>query len=105
MTTVRSALSIGLVCALSACGNKGDAPATSGAPAASASAKVSFKGVVVGIPVPAEKVAKVVDPDGVGPYAGEKGTLKGTVRMEGDPSPDSGLKVPAKCGEAVVTYG
>jgi hypothetical protein len=50
-------------------------------------------------------IAKVVNPKGEEPYKGAVGTVKGTVKMDGDPAPDSGFAIPAKCNEAIVTHG
>lgn len=84
------------------------APSASSAPRASASAsssaQVSF-GVPIGIPLDAEKVVSVVNRSHATPYAGPKGTLKGKVRMEGDPAPPTNLKFPDRCREAPATYG
>jgi hypothetical protein len=60
----------------------------------------------VAVPADPAKVAKVVNPKNQPPYSGPTGTLKGTVRMEGDPSPDSSITFPpGRCGEAAATYG
>ena len=48
---------------------------------------------------------EVVDLKDVEPYHGETGTLKGTVRIEGDPPPDTGLRFPVKCDESQAMYG
>jgi hypothetical protein len=61
---------------------------------------------VVGVPVPSESVAKVMNPKGEAPYSGPTGTLKGRVRIKGDPPPETGITVPVgKCGEAAATWG
>jgi hypothetical protein len=73
-------------------------PAGSAAPAGAAATPV-------GIPLDADKVAAVVNGKHQKPYAGPTGTLKGTVRIEGDPPPDTNLKFPAKCRESTATYG
>ena len=71
-------------------------------PPASASNRVA----ATGTPLPPEKVAAVVNPKGAAPYAGPSGTLKGTIRIKGDPPPATEHKFPAdKCGEAAATYG
>ncbi|MEP7120706.1 MAG: hypothetical protein ABJE95_07350 [Byssovorax sp.] len=110
-----------LVLSLAACGNNAS---PDGAPAASASAavpaativpvasaapapaaSVDTHGIPIGIPFPAAKVLEVVNPKGAAPYKGPTGTLKGTIRLEGDEAPAvTGLKIPSKCGEASATY-
>lgn len=85
------------------------ASASSSSPAASASvsgdpyADNPHK-VPIGIPAPAKKVLDVLNPKGEAPYAGPKGTLKGVVRVKGDPSPDSNMKISPGCTEAKVVY-
>lgn len=76
------------------------APVASAAPAASGSAP----SYATPDPIPPEKVAAVVNPKGDKPYAGPTGVLRGVIRIKGDPPPDTGLKIPAKCGEAMATY-
>jgi hypothetical protein len=91
-----------------ACGKKQQAAngaASSATPSATASAAPPQGPVPVGIPIAAEKVAKVVNPKGEQPYAGPTGRLTGVVTIEGDPPPELGYKVPRKCGEAAATYG
>ena len=56
-------------------------------------------------PLDLETVAKVVNPSGALPYSGPTGTLRGTVRIEGDAPPDSNLAFPGFCGEGAATYG
>jgi hypothetical protein len=46
-----------------------------------------------------------VDPKALEPYRGETGTLSGTVRIEGDPPPDTGLRFPPKCTGSQAMYG
>jgi hypothetical protein len=81
----------------------GSAP--SGSAAAASPSASAPKGVVVGIPVPPEKVAKEVNPNGAEPYSGPTGTIKGVVRIKGDPPPATDFSFPAGCGEAASTYG
>lgn len=66
-----------------------------------------FPGVVVGVPVDVAEIAKVVNPKGEAPYAGPTGTLRGTIRVSGDPPPDLALKYPeTDCrGEAIAVHG
>ncbi len=87
-------------------GNGTPAPAPSGSAAASGSASVEGSlGVPIGGPFPVEKVVAAVNPAHKPPYAGPKGTLKGTVRIDGDPPPDTDLKFPDKCKDSTATYG
>lgn len=120
---MKNRLALGaLVLSLAACGNSAApdaAPSASGAasaaptappPIATAtaapSASVDTHGIPIGIPYPATKILAVVNPRGAAPYKGPTGTLKGTIRMEGDEAPTvTGLKIPSKCGEASATYG
>ncbi|MFT3769993.1 MAG: hypothetical protein QM820_31585 [Minicystis sp.] len=80
------------------------ASASSAAPAPSGSAAVETYGVQVVIPGDAKRVVDAVNPKHEKPYAGPKGTLKGRVRIEGDPPPDTNLKFPPNCKEAQATY-
>lgn len=83
------------------------ASASSSSPAASASVDPYADNphkVPIGIPAPAKKVLEVLNPKGEAPYAGPKGTLKGVVRVKGDPSPDSNMKISPGCTEAKVVY-
>lgn len=81
--------------------------ASSGSASASASASAAPVDVVVGIPYPAEKVGQAVNPRNVPAYKGPTGTLRGTVRIEGDAPPDVDVSFPARpCrGEAAATHG
>jgi hypothetical protein len=91
--------------ALTGCGKDAPGPAPSGsAPAAKASAAVETYGVPIGIPGDAAKIADAVNPKHEKPYSGPKATLKGKVRIEGDPPPDTNLKFPDKCKDAQATY-
>jgi hypothetical protein len=81
-------------------GSASAAPSGSASPAGSA----NLYGVPVGIPL-GDKVVAVVNPKHQQPYAGPKGTLRGTVRIDGDPPPDSGLKFPKRCQDSEATYG
>lgn len=84
----------------------GAAPASSSNASGSASAMSSAHayGVPVGIPL-ADQVVAVVNPKHQQPYTGPKGTLRGTVRIDGDPPPDSGLRFPRRCRDSEATYG
>lgn len=95
----------------SAC-NKDAAPTstTSASPSASAIAPIASAApsapFAIGVPLPAGDIAKVVNPNNAEPYKGPTATLRGTVRIKGDPPPNTNLKFPAdKCGEAAATYG
>jgi hypothetical protein len=113
---MRSSLPLLAVLAAAAAGcGKSDptpAPATSSSTASSAArpkgtpgnAPVVVDGVMVAIPVPPEKVVTVVNPDKRAPYSGPKGTVRGKVRIDGDPPPDSGMKLSSKCKESAATY-
>jgi hypothetical protein len=87
--------------------NPGADPSTavSGAPVAPAAAGIP--GVVVGIPVAPEEVAKVVNPKTQPVYAGPTGTLRGVVHITGDPPPELKLKYPdSPCkAEAAAVHG
>src|SRR5262249_23095212 len=65
----------------------------------------STYGIPIGLPAGADKVVEAVNPLHKPPYSGPKGTLRGTVRIDGDPAPDSGLKFPQRCNDASATYG
>lgn len=97
----------------SACNNNSN---TSPQPAASTTAATPSASVAVpagppppfavGVPLPPSAVAKVVNPNNEEPYKGPTATLKGTVRIKGDPPPNTNLTFPTgKCGEAAATYG
>ncbi len=110
----RQAAILAAALVVSACqgGNSNPSP-TASAPSGSAAAGPSsaaakapgVKGVVVGIPAPPENVAKEVNPKGAEPYSGPVGTIKGVVRIKGDPPPATDFSFGASCGEAAATYG
>jgi hypothetical protein len=81
------------------------APSAAAAPASAQADAPGVKGVVVGIPVAKDKVAKEVNPKGAEPYKGPTGTIKGVVKIKGDPPPASEFSFPAGCGEAAATHG
>jgi len=82
------------------------APSAAGASAPVASVGgMAAGGVAIGVPLPAASVLKVVNPNGEPPSTRPSGTIKGTVRIEGAPPPETPQKIPAKCGEAAATYG
>ncbi len=82
-----------------------DTAVASGAPVAPAGS--SIPGVVVGVPLSPEEVAKVVNPKAQPVYAGATGTLRGVVHITGDAPPDLKLKYPdSPCkGEAAAVHG
>jgi hypothetical protein len=59
----------------------GEAGASAAAPAPSAPMSVT--------PIPADSVAKLVNPSNLPPYTGPTGSVEGTVRIDGPPSPDA----------------
>lgn len=92
--------------ALGGLGALGCDPGGSPGLVAGAEPSASPNAVVDAIPVPAEEVAKVVNPLGTPPYAGPVGTLRGHVRIVGDPPPDVAITLTKGCeGEATATYG
>jgi hypothetical protein len=85
---------------------EGAASSAAAASAAAASTPVSSAAAAAGTPVSPEVVAKVMNPKQQAPYSGPTGTLRGHVRIKGDPPPDTGHSFPVgKCGEAAATYG
>ena len=111
LRSVSGILLVGLVCGLPACKKKVPVGAKPGA-SASGGPSGSAAPALSGEPSAAERaaamraaIAKVVNPKGEEPYKGTVGAIKGTVTIEGDPPPDSGLAIPAKCNEALVTHG
>lgn len=102
MRTLPVALLVGI--SVAGCESKpGPAPAASG----SAAIVAETWGVPVGIPGEAAraKVVEALNPTHDQPYAGATGTLKGRVRIEGDPPPDTKLTFPERCKESAATYG
>src|SRR5689334_6261693 len=103
-------LSVGaLAIAAGVLGCKSGSEPTAGQPASSAaptaSAHPSSTGVVSGVPLPDDQVAKVVNPKGEPPYKGPTGTLKGVVHISGDPALPMDFTFASGCGEAAATYG
>jgi hypothetical protein len=122
LLSVASFVAFGALVALVALGCDGPAPrppvtsapsassaparSATAAPAASApAANRTVHGVPIGIPLDDEKVVSVVNRRHQAPYSGPKGTLKGKVRMEGDPAPPTNLTFPDRCRDAAATYG
>lgn len=56
-------------------------------------------------PLDPREVTAVVNGAGAPVYKGPSGRVLGKVRIEGDPPPDVSVKAPAKCREALGTYG
>jgi hypothetical protein len=82
------------------------APASSSAaapPTASAAPANSF-GAPIGAPIAVDKVMAAINPKHEPPYAGPTGTLKGKIRIDGDPPPPTRLKFPDRCKDSVVAY-
>ncbi len=76
-------------------------------PAPSLLPSAAHGSVQVGIPAPSASVEKLINPLGAKPYAGPIGTVRGLVRVTGDPAPprDASLpKLPADCPGAVDLY-
>jgi hypothetical protein len=73
-------------------------------PASSVAGPASAYGIPVGLPGPTDKIVDAVNPKHEQPYSGPRGTLKGTVRIDGDPPVDTGLKFPAHCKDSAATY-
>jgi hypothetical protein len=70
------------------------------APAASASATPKVVSAV-----PPEEIQRALNPAGDKPYSGPIGTLRGTVRVAGDPAPASDVRVPpGACDDARAFY-
>jgi hypothetical protein len=62
-------------------------------------------GVTLGGPYAVDRVVAAVNAEHKKPYVGPKGTLRGTIRIEGDAPPDTKLKFPATCTESSSTFG
>ncbi len=99
-------LTLGIAALLAGCGKSSrERSAPSAAPSDSAAAPDSNYGVPIGIPGSPDKIVSAVNPERKAPYAGPKGTLRGTIRIEGDPPPDTNLKFPARCRDSEAAYG
>ena len=81
--------------------------AATAAASGSASAAPLPPGLVVGVPYPADRIAKVVNPKSEPPYTGPTGTLRGVIKITGDAPPELPVQLPAKpCrAEAAATHG
>lgn len=75
-------------------------PATATSTAAAATATATAH---AGIPL--EEIQRTNNPKGDKPYVGPTATLKGTVRVKGDPAPTMSVSIPRGCGAAAATYG
>lgn len=106
--TPRTIALLGAAALLPACSKGPPEPgpaASSSAGATGSASSASTSATPIGIPGDPESVISVVNAKHLPPYAGPTGTLKGRVRIEGDPPPDTNLKFPEKCHEANGTYG
>lgn len=88
----------------------GSPSGSAAAPPASASASASAASTVhavVGVPIEPAEIGKVVNSKNQAPYAGPTGTLRGTIRVEGDPPPALSVKLPTGdcAGQAAATHG
>lgn len=101
-------------CALAAsagCGDSGAAGAPSGAASVSGSAVASQSASAapgpawLGIPKTQEEVEKETNKAKREPYSGPVGTLKGVVKIKGDPAPDVEWAYGTECAAAASTYG
>ncbi len=81
------------------------APASAAPVDGSAPPATGTYGVPIGIPGPTDKIVSAVNPERQAPYAGPKGTLRGVVRIDGDPPPETGLKFPDRCKDSEAAYG
>jgi len=83
----------------------GDGASAPEAAAASASGAVSDDGGVLNVtPLPAASVAAMVNPEKLPPYAGPTGSVEGTIKVTGDPSPPMQADF-SRCPAAALTYG
>lgn len=87
-----------LLATLSACKGKSDAKPAGSVPAP----------IATGVPVPAEKISKAVNPRGEAAYAGPTGSVRGTIRITGDAPPEQRdvlAQIPSGCERAKEVYG
>ena len=94
-----------LLALLAGCGNEHRDRASPSATVPAAIPPLANSGVPVGIPGAAAKVIALVNPEGKPPYSGPTGTLRGMVRIDGDPPPDTGLTFPDRCRDSAAVYG
>jgi hypothetical protein len=98
----RTLFTLAVSALLVSCGKGGDGASA----AASAAALGSSMGAPVGGPFPSASVAAAVNPQHKAPYSGAKGTLRGTIRIDGDPPSETSLKFPDHCKQAAAAaYG
>jgi hypothetical protein len=100
--SVHSGAALALAMALVACKS---GSSTAGSSSAAPSASGPPPPFPLGVPVPAASVAAAINPKNEAPYSGPSGTLRGTIRITGDPPPETGLSFPPQCAEAAATYG
>jgi hypothetical protein len=90
----------------SAAGSSGSAASGSAASAVAASAVAAEPEVPwIGIPRSRAEVEKIVNPKAAQPYSGPTATLRGTIRIKGDPPPDMPVTIPPECAPARDVYG
>jgi hypothetical protein len=82
----------------------GSGPVAAASQSAAAPADTTF-GVLVAGPYDTDAVVAAVNPDHRPRYTGPKGTLRGTIRVDGDPPPDTKLKFPPRCTGSEAAYG
>ncbi|MBI4951585.1 MAG: hypothetical protein HY908_06100 [Myxococcales bacterium] len=115
MRNIQNWVALALGTVVGACGSPAADP---GAPSSTASVSAapttaSTSGATTGgtasttssATVDSSDPAKVVNPTGEKPYAGPTATLRGTVRVKGDPPPDMPERIPADCAAAAATHG
>lgn len=99
----RSLVSIAVLLSVSACRSKSTAAPEQAAPAASASAAPEL------LPASSAEVQAALNPGREPPYSGPIGTVRGTIRVSGDRSPELAevkAKIPANsCEDARAFYG
>jgi hypothetical protein len=98
-------LAFALAALLAGCGNEHRERASPSATVPGPILPLANSGVPVGIPGGAAKVIALVNPEGKAPYSGPMGTLRGTVRIDGDPPPETGLTFPDRCRDSSAVYG
>src|SRR5262245_62073930 len=94
MPLMRCALAAAALLALVACKSPSSTSTSSSAAPSASGPPPPFP---LGVPVLAASVAAAINPKGEQPYSGPSATLRGTIRIKGDPPPDSGLSFPPQC--------
>ncbi|MBW2525706.1 MAG: hypothetical protein JRI23_16100 [Deltaproteobacteria bacterium] len=69
-----------------------------------ASAATSQPAATAQAGIPKTLIAQTLNPNSEPPYAGPTGTLRGVIRVEGDPPPSQSVSIPPGCGAAAATY-